>query len=134
MIDDQEERQDDDDMLMGELRERLRASSDTPDAVVRARLSAIRARAIALRARAPAWRVAAGAALAASLAAAVIVLRPDTVHPPRQSPAGDEVVAQSGLLELLTDDDEEGDDPVMEAEFYEDLDVLTWLAGDHKNA
>ncbi len=138
MIDDQEKREpeDDDKALARELRARLRASSDMPDAVVRARLSAVRARAIASRVRSPAWNwAAAGAAVAASLVAAVIALQPDAGFPPRQPAAGgDDVVAQSGLLELLTDDDGEGDDPAMEVELYDDLDVLTWLAGGEKNA
>lgn len=105
-----------------ELQMRLR-EGEAPDAVVRARLSAARARAIATRARRPAWAWAmAGAALAASVTMALLISDPFG----RVDAADPAEMAQGEMFELLVDDE----DPVLEAELYENLDVLTWLAAE----
>lgn len=115
----------DDDRFAMEVQTRLR-EGEAPDAVIRARLSAGRARAVAARARPPVWTWAtAGMALAASVAVAVLIARP----PAGTDAADHDDVAQGEMFELLLDGDDD-DDPVLEAELYEDLDVLTWLAED----
>ncbi|TDU30689.1 hypothetical protein DFR24_0038 [Panacagrimonas perspica] len=112
-----------DDTFARALQTRLR-EAEMPDVVVRARLSAARAGAIAARTRRPAWAwTMAGAALAASVAAAVLFFHPFG----RMQAVGQEEMAQGEIFELLLDGDE---DPVLEAELYEDLDVLTWLAAE----
>lgn len=102
------------------LGERLRAS-ESLDAVTRARLSAARARALADAARDEGSRswIKAGALIgaAAALVAVVMLRQPSEPQPaPR--------LAQAETLELLLDDDSAPADP----EFYEDLEVLRWLA------
>lgn len=119
---------DDDAQLQQTLRTALQ-SSESPDAVVRARLSAARARAVDGQRRSSAWPWAvAGAASVAAIAMwGGITLRP---HVDMQGAAHPDDLAQDELFELLTDDN----DPLQEAELYEDLDVLTWLSEEEDRA
>jgi hypothetical protein len=113
-----------DDTFVRALQKRLR-EAEAPDAIVRARLSAARARAIGgVRTRGPRWIwTMAGAALAASVTVALLVLHPLG----RMDASEQDEVAHGEMFELLVDDDE---DPILEAELYEDLDLLTWLAAE----
>lgn len=105
------------------LRERLRASEGL-DPVARARLSAARARALEpARPRTWAW-AGAGGLVAATLLAALLVLRPATMPtPPADLAQADEA------FELMFEDD-----TALDPEFYEDLEVLSWLAGGDEHA
>ena len=112
------------------LRERLQ-QTESLDAVARARLSAARARALGAQAQAHphrgwAWG-GAGALLAAGVLAAVML--PQMRSEPGAGDVAD--VAHAEALEFLFDDDGEA---ALEPEFYEDLDVLTWLAEGDGNA
>lgn len=111
----------DDEALAQRLREHLRAS-ETLDPVVRARLSAARARALEpAHSKSWAW-LGAGGLLAASLLAALLV--PQFIAQKEQAPD----LAQAEAFEWMFDDDTAAD-----PEFYEDIEVLTWLVtGDER--
>lgn len=110
----------DDDEFSRALRDQLRASENL-DAVTRARLAAARARALDAR-PASAWTgarlwVGGGSAVAAALLVALVLVRTD------RSTTAHEAMAQADALELMFDEE-----ALPDPEFYEDVDVLTWLA------
>ena len=108
----------DEETLARALRERLRAS-ETLDPGARARLSAARARALeAARSRSWAW-MGAGGLVAASLLAALLVLRPSATPP-----TSADVAQADEAFEWMLDQD----DPALDPQFYEDLDLLHWMA------
>lgn len=103
--------------------------SETPDGAVRARLAAMRRRALDRPSRSIAWPWAAlGGAVAASVLAVMIAVHEPESRMDSAAHRGD--LAQVDLLESLTEDD----DPLQEADLYEDLDVLTWLSGEDERA
>ncbi len=112
-----------DEAFVRELRERLR-ETEASEAGTGVRLSAARARSLEVRAGRPvwAWWAAAGGLIAASVVVATM-----TLHPPFATDRSgwSEVAHDDFFFEQLVDEDE---DPMLEAELYEDLDVLTWLA------
>lgn len=112
----------DDEKLAQHLREQLRAS-ETLDPVARARLSAARARALEpARSKPWAW-LGAGGLVAASLLAALLV--PQLATRIVQAPD----LAQAEAFEWMFDEDTAAD-----PEFYEDIEVLTWLASGDERA
>lgn len=111
-----------DEAFVRELRERLR-ETEASEAGTGVRLSAARARSLEVRAGRPVWAWAA----AGGLIAASVVVATMTLHPPFATDRSgwSEVAHDDFFFEQLVDEDE---DPMLEAELYEDLDVLTWLA------
>ena len=113
----------DEDVLARALCERLRAS-EALDPVTRARLAAARALALEpARARPWAW-AGVGGLVVASLLAALLVLRPEAGTNPQA-----DLARADEAFELMFEDD-----AALGPEFYEDLDVLHWLAEGDEHA
>lgn len=117
----------DEDVLARALRERLRAS-ESLDPVTHARLAAARASALESTldpARPSPWAWAGVGGLGvASLLAALLVLRPGTGPSPQA-----DLTRADEAFELMVEDD-----AALGPEFYEDLDVLHWLAEGDEHA
>lgn len=120
---------DDDARLARALGSELRASEHL-DRETQARLAAMRGRATALRTQPQrglrvgrlAW-LGAGGALAAALLLALLLPRDEAPSGLRQ------VLAQDDAFELILDDD-----PALDPELVDDLEMLTWLAAGDEHA